>query len=165
MIGTIPQIITQRFQVFFQTRLKTKLIRFVAFVLAGLMISLTQVGQKHFPRQAENGRLRQVLTCGAHCSYRLAVVAVVVVHVGVVRIEVEVPRVVRVVRVERTRPVVAVVACVVELIVPTVAGSGQEETPSNACVSGLVVFGAEGMPLCKPTASSVLSHFLWADRL
>ena len=61
---------------------------------------------------------------GAH---RLTVVAVVVVHVHVVRIEVEVPRVVRVVRVERTRPVVAVVACVVELAVPAVAGSGQEK--------------------------------------
>ena len=36
------------------------------------------------------------------------VAVVVVVHVGVARIEVEVPRVVRVVGVERTRPVVAV---------------------------------------------------------
>ena len=39
---------------------------------------------------------------------RLAVVAVVVVHVAIARIEVEVPRVVRVVLVERTRPVVTV---------------------------------------------------------
>ena len=90
--------------------------------------------------------------------HRKAVVAVVVVHVGVARIEVEVPRVVRVVRVERTRPVVAVRASVVELTVPTVARSGQEETPFKECVSGLFVFGAEGMPLCKPTASSLLSH-------
>ena len=58
----------------------------------------------------------------------MTVVAVVVVHVGVARIEVEVPRVVRVVRVERTRPIVAVAAHIVELIVPAVAGSGQEET-------------------------------------
>ena len=59
---------------------------------------------------------------------------------------------------ERTRPIVAVRASVVELVVPTVARSGQEETSSNECVSGLFVFGAEGMPKCKPIASSVLSH-------
>ena len=61
--------------------------------------------------------------------HRVTVVAVVVVHVGVARIEVEVPRVVRVVRVERTRPVVAVAACVVETAIVAVARSGQEETP------------------------------------
>lgn len=102
-----------------------KLIRLITFVLAGIKISLTQVGQKTFPRQAENGAFGKVL---ADCSDRLTVVAVVVVHVGVARIEVEVPRVVRVVRVERTRPVVAVAASVVKLIVPAVASSGQEET-------------------------------------
>ena len=84
-----------------------------------------------------------MLTRGPHCSDRLTVVAVVVVHVVVVRIEVEVPRVVRVVRVERTRPIVAVRPNVVEIAIPTVARSGQEETPS-ICVSGHVVFGAEG---------------------
>ena len=103
----------------------------------------------------------------ANGPHRKTVVAVVVVHVGVARIEVEVPRVVRVACVERTRPVVAVVANVVELVVPTVARSGQEETSFNDCVSGLFVFGAEGMPLCKPTASSVLSHTwqAWAGHL
>lgn len=66
-----------------------------------------------------------------HWSDRLAVVAVVVVHVVVARVEVEVPRVVRVAGVERTRPVVAVAACVVEAVIVTVAGSGQEECPRS----------------------------------
>ena len=110
---------------------------------------------KPFLRQAETDILGSVLADRPHGE---TVVAVVVVHVGVVRIEVEVPRVVRVASVERTRPVVAVVASIAELVVPTVARSGQEETPSNECVSGLFVIGAEGMPLCKPTASSLLSH-------
>ena len=60
-------------------------------------------------------------------AYRLTVVAIVVVHVVIVRIEVEVPRVVRVVRVERTRPVVPVAACIVEAAIVAVASSGQEE--------------------------------------
>ena len=157
LISAVPQRITQRFKVFFQMRLKMKLIGLVALMAAGIIISLTQVGKKPFSRQAENGCFRQVLT-RTHGSDRLSIVAVVVVHVVIVRIEVEFPRVVRVVRVERTRPVVAVRASVVELTVPTVARSGQEETPSKECVSGLFVFGAEGMPLCKPIASSVLSH-------
>ena len=117
--------------------------------------SLTKVGKKPFLRQAETDILGLVL---ADRPYGKTVIAVVVVHIGVVRIEVEVPRVVRVVGVERTRPIVAVVASVVELVVPTVARSGQEKTPFKECVSGLFVFGAEGMPMCKPTASSVLSH-------
>ena len=116
-----------------------------------------------FLRQAGNGYLGLVLENGPH---RKAVVAVVVVHVGVARIEVEVPRVVRVVRVERTRPVVAVRASVVELTVPTVARSGQEETPSKECVSGLLFSGpkeclsASQLPhRCYPTLER------WADRL
>ena len=64
------------------------------------------------------------------------IAASVVAHVASDRIEVEVPRGVRVVRVfwipighaKRTRPIVAVVACIVELVVPTVARSGQEKT-------------------------------------
>ena len=107
-----------------------KLVGLVALVAAGIVISLTQVGQKPFPRQAENGCFRQVLT-RTHWSDRLTIVAVVVVHVVVVRIEVEFPRVVRVVCVERTRPVVAVAACVVEIAIVAVASSGQEEAPLN----------------------------------
>ena len=60
-------------------------------------------------------------------AHALTVVAVVVVPVDVVVVEVEVVRVVRVVRVERRRPVVAVVACVVEVRVVTVASSGQKD--------------------------------------
>ena len=128
LIGAVPQGIAQRFEVFLQMRFKMKLIGLVAFVAAGIIVSLTQVGKKPFPRQAENGCFRQVLT-RTHWSDRLTIVAVVVVHVVVVRIEVEVPRVVRVVRVERTRPVVAVAASVVEAAIVAVASGGQEETP------------------------------------
>jgi len=68
-----------------------------------------------------------------HCKqvlgrHGLTFVAVVVVHVVIVRIEVEVPRIVRVVRVERRRPVVAVGTGIVEVAVVAVAGSGQEDT-------------------------------------
>ena len=103
---------------------KPELVWLVAFMAASIKISLTQVDKKHFPRQAENGWFGQVLQPRAHSSDRLTVVAVVVVHVVIVRIEVEVPRVVRVVRVERTRPVVAVAACVVETAFVAVARSG-----------------------------------------
>ena len=57
---------------------------------------------------------------------RLTVVAIVVVPVHVVRIEVEVPRVVRVVLVERRRPIVAVVADIVEIRVVAIARSGKK---------------------------------------
>ena len=56
----------------------------------------------------------------------LTVVAIVVVPVHVVRIEVEVPRVVRVVLVERRRPIVAVVADIVEIRVVAIARSGKK---------------------------------------
>ena len=56
----------------------------------------------------------------------LTVVAIVVVPVHVVRIEVEVPRVVRVVLVERRRPIVAVVAGIVEIRVVAIARSGKK---------------------------------------
>lgn len=59
----------------------------------------------------------------------MTVVAVVVVPVGVARIEVEVVGVVRVVRVLRGRPIVAVATSVVEVAVPAIARSGQL-TPS-----------------------------------
>ena len=62
----------------------------------------------------------------ANSSYRLTVVAVVVVPVPVAGIEVHVVRVVVVVRVERTGPVITVTARVVEVVVPAVA-SGREE--------------------------------------
>ena len=97
---------------------------------------------------------------GTHGSDRYTVTAswFSEVHGARVLLEVPVNSKCRYFRVERTRPIVAVRASVVELVVPTVARSGQEETSSNECVSGLFVFGAEGMPKCKPIASSVLSH-------
>ena len=79
---------------------KPELVWLVAFMAASIKISLTQVDKKHFPRQAENGCFKQVLRRGTYCSDRVSIVAVVVVHVVIVRIEVEFPRVVRVVRVE-----------------------------------------------------------------
>ena len=66
------------------------------------------------------------------------VVAVVVVHVAIARIEIEVPRVVRVIRVERTRPVVTVRASIVETAFVAVAGGRQEETYSIA--SAVILF-------------------------
>jgi len=58
----------------------------------------------------------------------LPVVAVVVVEVVVVRIEVQVPRVVRVVLVERRRPIVAVGAHIVEVAVVAVTRRGKRNT-------------------------------------
>lgn len=90
-----------------------------------IKISLTQVGQQALPGQAIDGMLvRQVLT-GTHRTYRKPVIAVVVVHVLVVRVEVEVPRVVRIVRIQHTRPVVAVLTRVVETRTVAVASGGQ----------------------------------------
>lgn len=62
----------------------------------------------------------------------MPVVAVVVVDIHIVRVEVQIVRVVRVVCVERTRPVVAVRTCVVERRVVAVARSGKEQTFSAA---------------------------------
>ena len=62
----------------------------------------------------------------ANRADRLTVVAIVVVPVHVVRIEVEVPRVVRVVLVERRRPIVAVVADIVKIRVVAIARSGKK---------------------------------------
>ena len=78
---------------------------------------------RFFPRsrRAENGHFGEVL---ANEPHRITVVTVVVVHVGVARIEVEVPRVVRIVRIGRTRPVVAVVAHIVDRSPVAVARSG-----------------------------------------
>ena len=55
------------------------------------------------------------------------VVALVVVHVVIDRIEVEFPRVVRKVRAERTRPVVAIGTGIGELTAVADARSGQED--------------------------------------
>ena len=98
-----------------------------------------------------------ILMCRTHCSDGLSGVAAAMDHAVVVRIEVEVPRVVRVVCVERTRPVVAVRANIVELVIPTVASSGQEETPS-VCVNGLLFSRSKERLYCEPTVSSVLSR-------
>ena len=65
-----------------------------------------------------------MLSDGAH---RVTVVPVVVVPVGVARIEVEVVRVVRVAAIERRRPIVAPRTGIVEVAIPTVARSGKEE--------------------------------------
>lgn len=70
----------------------------------------------------------EILRLRADGAYRESVAAVVVVPIPVVRIEVEVVRVVLVVRVERRRPVVAVLALVVEVVVPAVAGGRQEDS-------------------------------------
>ena len=98
----------------------------------------------------------------------LPVVAVVVVHVAIARIEVEVPRVVRVVRVERTRPVVAVGPGIVELTVVAVAGSGQEDTTClrrryccfrgqrNALLQANDPIGAIPLLRCGPTAYELI---------
>ena len=55
------------------------------------------------------------------------IVAVVVAHAVIVRIEVEAPCEVRIVRVERTRSVVAVGTSTVELTIGAGASSGQED--------------------------------------
>ena len=90
---------------------------------------------------------RLVLTRGAHGSDGSTVVAVeAVVHVVVVRKEVEVPRAVRVARVERTRPVVAIRPNVVETAVPTVARSGQEETVTVVTSEEPTVYTVLGCP-------------------
>ncbi len=72
---------------------------------------------------------RDVKFCGrANRTHRETIVTVVVVvGVAVARVEVEVPGVVGVPRVELGRPVVTVRALVVEVRVPPVASSGQEE--------------------------------------
>lgn len=68
------------------------------------------------------------------------VTVVVVPRVDVVRVEVEIPRVVRVVLVERTRPVVAVVAHVVEICIPAVA-RGREENRNATAVRLILMQG------------------------
>ena len=62
----------------------------------------------------------------ANGTNRLTVVAVVVVPVPIARIEVEVVSVVAVRRVERRGPIVAVLARVVEVIIPAIARRGEE---------------------------------------
>ena len=71
--------------------------------------------------QSNRGRTEQrlVLTRRAHCTDRSTTAPVVVVHVVVVRIEVEAPREERVVRVERARPVKTVQTNPEEPVVPT----------------------------------------------
>ena len=166
-IRPVEKLITQLNKILSQISFKSLLVWFVALMAAGIIISLTQVGKKPFPRQGENGCFRQVLPRRTHWSDRLAVVAVVVVHVDVARIEVEVPCVVRVADVERTRPVVAVAACVVEAAIVTVAGSGQEEYSSMIASAVLLFSGPKECLKCKPTASSALCRMaiLRADRL
>ena len=60
--------------------------------------------------------------------HRKTVVAAVIAHVNIARLEDEVPYAVRVVSEERTRPVAAVVADTAEIVAPMVACSGQENT-------------------------------------
>lgn len=55
----------------------------------------------------------------------MPVVTVVVVRVHVVRIEIEIVRVVRVVRIERRRPAVAVGTVIVQVVVVAIARGGQ----------------------------------------
>ena len=73
----------------------------------------------------------------------MTVVAVVVVPVGVARIEVEVVGVVRVVRVLSGRPIVSVLTSVVEVAVPAVASSGQS---CKTCGSSLLILMVGGIP-------------------
>ena len=80
-----------------------------------------------------------VLTDRAHTE---AIAAAAVVHVATVRIEAEAPRIGRVVGAERPRPVEAAGAGVVELRVPTDAGSGQEERLSVLLRGELAAFHA-----------------------
>ena len=99
---------------------------------------------------------RLVLTRGVHCSDGTTVEPVAVAHVVVVRIEVEGPRADRAARVERTRPVAAVRANVVELVVPTVARSGQEETVAVRGGEEPTVHAILG----RPSMGGVLVKFL-----
>lgn len=124
LVSAQNEVVTQTVQIHFEVGFKSQLVWLVALVATGVKIGLTEINKKSFSRQAINGILGKVLTDRAHSE---AIVAVVVVHVAIVRIEVEVPSVVRVVGVERARPVVAVGACVVELTVPAVASGRQEE--------------------------------------
>ena len=85
----------------------------------------------------------QRLVSAGNGANALTVVAVVVVPVGVARVEVEVVGVVRVVWVLRRRPVVAVLTSVVEVAVPAVASSGHS---CQTCGSSLLILMVGGIP-------------------
>ena len=84
-VAPLQKLVAKHLQVPLPVPLKPLLVRLVPLVPPCVEISLAQVGQKPLPRQAANGIVRQVLR--THRSDRLPVVAVVVVHVLVVRVE------------------------------------------------------------------------------
>ena len=71
-----------------------------------------------------------------------AVVTVVVVHVGIARIEVEVPGISGIVRVERTRPVVADRPLIVQTRIVPVARGGQEHAVARQSPSVSMFVGS-----------------------
>ena len=76
------------------------------------------------------------------------------------QIEGEVIRAARVVSVERTRPVVAVATCEVELIAPTVAGGGQEETRAIGSSEEATAHSVLGGPGMGGVVNQFLPFFL-----
>ena len=85
------------------------------------------------------------MTHGA--NRKTVVAAAAVVHAPVIRIEVEVPRVVRKARIERRGPIVAVAAGIKDLTTPTVAGSREEDAISIRSGELASIDAVQGRPL------------------
>ena len=89
----------------------------------------------------------------------MTVAAVVTALTGAARMEAEVPRDVWVEGAERTRPVAAVVASVVELVVPPVARSGQEETVAVRSNKEPAIHTILGRPCAGRVITKLLPFF------